>query len=244
MPEQQKCIFSGCVNTGTPEPGFDFYACDGCLLKLESSLKARAAAKDRADSTAVIRLPLNNKTEYAVTQKDVAYWSEMFPAIDVMQHLRKMHTWLDANPRNRKTRGGIRAFIARWLAEEQDKAPRVQGAPAAKMAPAGPVWDLPAGLGQEQLAKSIWRDALEALRAPRLNGPNVPGNRPTSIVSPNSFDTWLKPTRAVGMRDGVLYVTVPSLEFLCIQEKFGEQIRAQLPHAVTSIKFVAPKETA
>ena len=43
-----------------------------------------------------------------------------------MQQLRKMCGWLDANPRNRKTKGGILKFVNGWLAREQDKPRKVQ----------------------------------------------------------------------------------------------------------------------
>ena len=45
----------------------------------------------------------------------------MYPAVDVIQQLRNMRGWLDANPAKRKTKRGINAFIVRWLAKEQDK---------------------------------------------------------------------------------------------------------------------------
>lgn len=32
-----------------------------------------------------------------------------------------MRGWLDANPQKRKTKRGIKAFVVRWLAKEQDK---------------------------------------------------------------------------------------------------------------------------
>ena len=48
-------------------------------------------------------------------------WSELYPAVDVMQELRKMAGWLDANPSKRKTKRGILRFVNGWLAREQDK---------------------------------------------------------------------------------------------------------------------------
>ena len=36
-----------------------------------------------------------------------------------------MKCWLNANPKNRKTRKGIERFIVAWLNRSQDKAPRV-----------------------------------------------------------------------------------------------------------------------
>ena len=54
-------------------------------------------------------------------QEDVNGWMELYPAVDVMQELRKMKGWCQENPRKRKTKKGIRRFVGNWLAREQDK---------------------------------------------------------------------------------------------------------------------------
>lgn len=71
-------------------------------------------------SPVVISIILNDKTEYPVTAADVEAWKALYPAVDVMQELRKMKGWADANPTKRKTKGGIKRFINGWLAKEQD----------------------------------------------------------------------------------------------------------------------------
>lgn len=77
-----------------------------------------AKAPDRPSE---IDLPLNDKSEYPVYKEQVKEWSELYPAVDVMQELRKMKGWLTANPKRKKTRRGITRFITGWLAKEQDK---------------------------------------------------------------------------------------------------------------------------
>lgn len=72
-------------------------------------------------SPVVISITLNDKTEYPITQADVDCWKDLYPAVDVMQELRKMKGWADANPTKRKTKTGIKRFINAWLAKEQDK---------------------------------------------------------------------------------------------------------------------------
>lgn len=72
-------------------------------------------------SPVVISIILNDKTEFPVTEADVAGWKELYPAVDVMQELRKMKGWADANPTKRKTKAGIKRFINAWLTKEQDK---------------------------------------------------------------------------------------------------------------------------
>lgn len=72
-------------------------------------------------SPTVISILLNDKTEYPITQADVDGWKELYPAVDVLQELRKMKGWADANPTKRKTKAGIKRFINAWLAKEQDR---------------------------------------------------------------------------------------------------------------------------
>lgn len=74
-----------------------------------------------ADVPPVISLPLNDGTFFDVSENDRAKWSQLYPNVDVLQQLRNMAGWCDANPTKRKTRGGIKRFITAWLAREQDK---------------------------------------------------------------------------------------------------------------------------
>ena len=69
----------------------------------------------------IITLTLNDKTEYPVTDEQVEEWTKLYPVVDVMQELRKMKGWLDANPSKRKTKNGILRFINNWLSKEQDR---------------------------------------------------------------------------------------------------------------------------
>lgn len=70
---------------------------------------------------AVITLVLNDKSLYSVCQKDIDEWTELYPAVNVIQELRKMKGWCDSNPSKRKTRRGIKRFINSWLSRQQDK---------------------------------------------------------------------------------------------------------------------------
>ena len=69
----------------------------------------------------IIQLTLNDKTLYDVTQNDFNEYEELYPNVDIMQELRKMKGWLNANPTKRKTKRGIKRFINNWLSREQDK---------------------------------------------------------------------------------------------------------------------------
>lgn len=71
---------------------------------------------------AVVCLPLNDGTEFPVTDSMVSEFSSLYPAVDVEQALRNMRGWLLSNPKNRKTASGIRRFINSWLSREQERA--------------------------------------------------------------------------------------------------------------------------
>ncbi|MCD1124834.1 hypothetical protein LPW36_02085 [Jinshanibacter sp. LJY008] len=68
-----------------------------------------------------ISLPLNDGNEFPVSISLVAELSELYPAVDIHQELRKQRGWLLAEPRRRKTSRGIQKFINTWMAKEQDR---------------------------------------------------------------------------------------------------------------------------
>lgn len=73
----------------------------------------------------VIRIPLVGGDEHPILQAQVDEWIAAYPAVGVVQQLREMRAWCIANPSNRKTARGVQAFVVRWLAREQDRAPKV-----------------------------------------------------------------------------------------------------------------------
>ena len=70
-------------------------------------------------------LPLIDGTLYQISEDKVKEWQQVYQAIDVKNELEKMKCWLNANPKNRKTRKGVERFIVAWLNRSQDKAPRI-----------------------------------------------------------------------------------------------------------------------
>ena len=72
-------------------------------------------------SMPAIELTLNDKSLYPIYENMIDEWKELYPNVDVMQELRKMKGWLNANPTKRKTKKGILRFINSWLTREQDK---------------------------------------------------------------------------------------------------------------------------
>lgn len=69
----------------------------------------------------VVSMVLNDKSLHDVYQKDVEKWSDLYPAVDILQELKKMVGWLDSNPTKRKTKRGINRFINNWLSNAQDR---------------------------------------------------------------------------------------------------------------------------
>lgn len=106
------------------------------LIQSESESESNpdiSAEPQATHAPPVAELPLNDGDIYPVTQEQAAEWGSLYPAVDVMQQLRAMKGWLNANPAKRKTRRGILRFVNGWLSREQD---RGRGAPAK---PAEPV---------------------------------------------------------------------------------------------------------
>lgn len=82
---------------------------------------AEAAREAEVRELPVIELPLNDGSAFGVTREEIDGYAKLYPAVDVEQELRNMLGWCMANPAKRKTRGGIRRFIAGWLAREQNR---------------------------------------------------------------------------------------------------------------------------
>ena len=78
-------------------------------------------AKPEDPSACAPAIPLNDGTNYYVSEEDIASWQQAYPAVDVGQELLQMRAWCLANPKQRKTKNGVQRFIVSWLSKEQDK---------------------------------------------------------------------------------------------------------------------------
>ena len=76
--------------------------------------------------TPLIILPCTKGYNHPIYEEDIEHYKELYPAVDILQELKKMLGWLESNPSNKKTENGIKAFITRWLGKCQDKAPKVE----------------------------------------------------------------------------------------------------------------------
>lgn len=74
-------------------------------------------------SEPVARIPLIDGSSYTVEKAQVAEWANAYPAVAIVTELHRMTAWVEANPKNRKTRRGVLRFIVSWLSRAQDRAP-------------------------------------------------------------------------------------------------------------------------
>ena len=81
-----------------------------------------AVYQDAAEAIANdISLYLSDGSLYTVEPEYIAEMQRLHPTIDVMQELRLMEAWTLNNPKKRKSRDGVKAFIGRWLNRVQEK---------------------------------------------------------------------------------------------------------------------------
>lgn len=79
-----------------------------------------ASTETPTPETPVINLILNNGKYLGLTKGKIDELAPLYPAVDVLQELRKMQGWLLGNPRHRKTENGIMRFVTAWLGRAQD----------------------------------------------------------------------------------------------------------------------------
>ena len=80
-----------------------------------------SAEPEPVSAPPVISFPLNTGEFYPIFPDDVNQWQRLYPAVDVIQELKKMLGWLESNPKKRKTSRGIRSFVTNWLSRQQDR---------------------------------------------------------------------------------------------------------------------------
>ena len=136
------------VRVGDSSKGLDESSED--LDKPSGDLHTPSAEPVTVSAPPIISIILNDKTFFDVLPEDYNRWCELYPAVNVMQELRKMSGWCTDNPTRRKTKKGIRRFINNWLAGEQDKGGRYRGGNAPHAGGSGNIFaDIMEGSGYE-----------------------------------------------------------------------------------------------
>ena len=59
---------------------------------------------------------------HGITERQLQYWIDMLPGINVEEELKKASSWLDANRKCRKY--DVKRFLVNWLLKAQDQAKR------------------------------------------------------------------------------------------------------------------------
>lgn len=117
--EPQVRVVESSKGLGKDSEGLDESSED--LAKPSGDLSAPSAEPETVSAPPIISIILNDKSFFDVSPEDYNRWCELYPAVNVMQELRKMSSWSTDNPKRRKTKSGIRRFINAWLSKEQDK---------------------------------------------------------------------------------------------------------------------------
>lgn len=94
-------------------------------LSISKDISKSSGEVSQEKPTPLILLPCIGNYQHPIFDEDVKHYKELYPAVDILQELKKMVGWLESNPQNRKTKNGVKSFITRWLSRCQDKAPKV-----------------------------------------------------------------------------------------------------------------------
>lgn len=86
-----------------------------------SNKKQTPLASSDESLSAVIFLPLADKSEFPVLSSFRDELDRLYPAVDPDQTLREIRAWCISNPTRCKTRRGVKSFINRWFAKQQDQ---------------------------------------------------------------------------------------------------------------------------
>lgn len=82
-------------------------------------------ASAEASEPAIGFIPTNKYNtegeQYPVTQSQVDDWQAVYPAVNVLQEVKKAKAWLQANPAKAKTYRGMAKFLNGWMSRQQDK---------------------------------------------------------------------------------------------------------------------------
>jgi len=98
---------------------------DANALRTECEGNAKQETLNKKQETliksAVASLPCTKGETYHIQQSDVDTWSNAYPAVDILQELRKIYAWLSANPSKLKTLKGCPRFVNNWFSRTQDQ---------------------------------------------------------------------------------------------------------------------------
>ncbi len=84
---------------------------------------------DSSTHEEIMTVPLQSGSLFIVNTAYIDSWKKNYPDIDVLQELRQLCAWNEANPTERKTQSQILRHINAWLAKEQRECLQRQQSP-------------------------------------------------------------------------------------------------------------------
>lgn len=82
-------------------------------------------------------------SQWRATEEQLADWGAAFPFLDIRNQLARANAWIEADPKRRKTAGGMARFLVGWLSRsEPDREIEQQPKkPTSRVFRPGPDWD-------------------------------------------------------------------------------------------------------
>lgn len=86
---------------------------------------------EEPESPVVLEYPTSRTGQtWPLQERHIEIFVECYPGIDVMAHCRAALAWCHANPKQRKTAGGMLRFLNGWLGKEQNRSRGATNGPA------------------------------------------------------------------------------------------------------------------
>ena len=105
--------------------GFESENVDSSVESIKTSCgkrsNNRSPLEPEADTAAI---PLNDGSAWRPPLSLYETYEQSYPAVDLPQEFNKMRSWVLSNPKNAKTKNGIKRFVNSWLMKAQDHAAR------------------------------------------------------------------------------------------------------------------------
>lgn len=87
----------------------------------KNRLELIAPTSNDIDAEVFDKMPCLENHYYTIHMQEVKTYKKRFPAVDVEQELRNAITWIESNPKNRKTISGAKRFLTNWLIKAQNR---------------------------------------------------------------------------------------------------------------------------
>ena len=90
------------------------------ITPIEEDIDKEKEEDNKVEEPPVVQIELIDGSLYNVTQSEIDFYSNTYPAVNVLQEMRNIAAWNHSNPKKRKTRNGVKRHINTWLADKQN----------------------------------------------------------------------------------------------------------------------------